>query len=150
MNLDLIEQYSELLNKLAPGYINNTMDTKVRKYFDQFYANMKERNILDWDSMNTVIASRLQFKKFATDLDISSRINNIVKNVDDPEIREVEIKKLENVRNLYLIPLWIYPLIPSGIKITSLSGEIMVYDGHLNMDVMYGCLGYGIHPKTLI
>lgn len=47
--------------------------------------------------------------------------------------------------NLYLIPLWLLPIIPVGTELTSIFGNKIVYDGaNIDTDIRFGCLAYGI------
>lgn len=50
---------------------------------------------------------------------------------------------------LYLIPLYLLPIIPVGIKLTSIMDEEIIYDGK-NIDIVNraGCLAYGIKIKN--
>lgn len=49
---------------------------------------------------------------------------------------------------LYLIPIWVFPILPVGTKLTCINGEDIVYDGHnVDNDVRFGCLAYGVRVK---
>lgn len=50
--------------------------------------------------------------------------------------------------NLYLLPLYILPIVPIGTKLTSISGEEVTYDGkNIDKDTRFGCVAYGIEIK---
>lgn len=50
--------------------------------------------------------------------------------------------------NLYLIPIWLLPVLPVGTKLTSINGDEIVYDGkNVDNDVRFGCLAYGVRVK---
>lgn len=50
--------------------------------------------------------------------------------------------------DLYLIPLWLLPIIPIGIKLTTIFGDEITYDGHnIDNDIRFGCIAYGIYIK---
>ena len=54
----------------------------------------------------------------------------------------------EDVPNLYLIPLYLLPILPIGTEVTSISGDKIIYDGqNLDNDVRFGCIAYGIEIK---
>lgn len=47
---------------------------------------------------------------------------------------------------LHLIPVWLYPALPKGILVTSISGEETEFDKETHdSETRYGCLAYGIH-----
>lgn len=50
--------------------------------------------------------------------------------------------------SLYLIPIWLFPILPVGTKLTSINGDEIVYDGkNVDNDVRFGCLAYGVRVK---
>ena len=56
--------------------------------------------------------------------------------------------KDEEGRVLYLIPLYLLPLMPKGTKVRSLFGKIIEYDGtNISEDTRGGLLAYGILVK---
>ena len=49
---------------------------------------------------------------------------------------------------IYLIPLYLFPIIPIGLKVYCISGDEIVNDGtNLDNDIRFGCIAYGIKPK---
>lgn len=67
------------------------------------------------------------------------------------EAVDLAFRKLETRGDLYLIPLYLLPLIPVGTVLTSIDGRRVVYNGSniYTGDNLYGCLAYGIHiPET--
>jgi hypothetical protein len=47
--------------------------------------------------------------------------------------------------NLYLIPLWLVPIIPVGTELTYISGAKIIYNGsNIDNDIRFGCIAYGI------
>lgn len=47
--------------------------------------------------------------------------------------------------NLYLIPLWLVPIIPVGTELTCISGAKIIYNGsNIDNDIRFGCIAYGI------
>lgn len=54
----------------------------------------------------------------------------------------------EEYPNLYLIPLYLLPIIPVGIELTSIFGKKIIYDGtNIDKDNRMGCIAYGIEIK---
>lgn len=47
--------------------------------------------------------------------------------------------------NLYLIPLWLLPIVPVGIELTTISGYKFIYNGsNVDIDTRFGCIAYGV------
>lgn len=50
--------------------------------------------------------------------------------------------------SLYLIPIWLLPVLPVGTKLICINGDEIVYDGkNIDNDVRFGCLAYGVRVK---
>ena len=47
--------------------------------------------------------------------------------------------------DLYLIPLYLLPIVPVGTELTCISGKTVVYDGtNIDNDIRFGCIAWGI------
>lgn len=47
--------------------------------------------------------------------------------------------------DLYLIPLYLLPIVPVGTELTCISGKTIVYDGfNIDKDIRFGCIAWGI------
>lgn len=70
-------------------------------------------------------------------------------NLTDSECDELRFGKWEKGNPLRLIPIWLYRATPNGTKLTSISGEEVVFerDKFKDTDIRFGCLAYGIIPK---
>lgn len=53
----------------------------------------------------------------------------------------------EDMPNLWLIPGYMYPIIPIGLKVKSIGGGEFEWTGKEDNDVRFGCLAYGIEVK---
>ena len=54
----------------------------------------------------------------------------------------------EEYPDLYLLPLYILPILPVGTELTSISGKKIIYDGtNVDKDIRFGCIAYGINIK---
>lgn len=66
-------------------------------------------------------------------------------NITIEEARELRFGKWSEDSNLYLLPLYLLPVVPIGTKLTSIFGEDIIYDGsNVDNDIRCGCLAYGI------
>ena len=70
-------------------------------------------------------------------------------NLSEQEAKELRFGKWsEEDPTLYLIPIWLLPILPVGTKLTSINGDEIVYDGkNVDNDVRFGCLAYGVRVK---
>lgn len=67
-------------------------------------------------------------------------------NLTREEARELRFGKWEENSDLYLIPLYLLPIIPIGTKLTCINGETIVYDGtNVDNDIRCGYIAYGIN-----
>lgn len=80
-------------------------------------------------------------------------VDEIKKHIDWENLTEEDCKELRFVRwdeesGIYLIPLYLFPIIPIGLKVYSINGDEIVNDGtNLDNDIRFGCVAYGIKPK---
>lgn len=70
-------------------------------------------------------------------------------NLTEGEAQELRFGKWsDDEPDLYLIPLYLLPILPIGTKLTCINGQKIVYDGHnIDNDVRFGCLAYGVRVK---
>lgn len=62
------------------------------------------------------------------------------------EAKELRFSKWDEESDLYLFPLWLVPLIPEGMEVTSINGETFKYSKeNTNNDIRFGCVAYGIN-----
>lgn len=67
-------------------------------------------------------------------------------NLTREEAVELRFGKWEENSDLYLIPLYLLPIIPIGIELTCINGEKIIYDGtNVDNDIRFGCIAYGIN-----
>lgn len=69
-------------------------------------------------------------------------------NLTEEDCKELRFGKLDEESGIYLIPLYLFPTIPIGMKVYSINGQEIVNDGtNLDNDIRFGCIAYGIKPK---
>ena len=91
---------------------------KYKEKCNKFLKVLKEA--FDWDDIDNETAELLGFSKWES---------------------EGELK------NLRLIPGYLYPIIPHGLEIIDISGNKEIFDGTQDKDVRCCCLAYGIMIK---
>ena len=78
-------------------------------------------------------------------------LNKLKKYIDWDNLTRKEARELRFMpwnEELYLLPLYILPILPVGTKLTTINGEEIVYDGtNVDNDIRFGCLAYGINIK---
>lgn len=81
-------------------------------------------------------------------------VNELKKYIDFNNLTEEEAQELrfgkwsDDEPDLYLVPLYLLPILPIGTKMTSINGDEIVYDGHnIDNDTRFGCLAYGVRVK---
>jgi hypothetical protein len=126
MKKELINHLTWLANRLSECVVWPMGETKtakeVKESFETFYNSMKKHpELIDWNGLTIEEARELRFQKWSDDE--------------------------EEPKNLWLIPLWLYPIIPIGIKLVSIGGETIINDGKLDADTRFGCLAYGLILK---
>ena len=75
--------------------------------------------------------------------------SSLRKHIDWNKLTPDDAKKLrfcqwDSYSNLFLIPLWLYPVIPDDLELTSIDGSKTTKKSGIDTDVRFGCLAYGI------
>lgn len=64
------------------------------------------------------------------------------------EAVELRFGKSDEDSDLYLFPLWMVPLIPDGMMVTSIGGEEFPFNSKTtDTDVRFGCVAFGLKFK---
>lgn len=110
-----------LANKLSEVYFYKGWEDdfkveKINKTYDEFYESLKENNVIDFNSLTKEEAIELRFSLWSKET------------------------------QLYLIPLYLAPLIPAGTELTSITGDTVIFESieSIDLDNRFGCLGFGI------
>lgn len=127
MKPELINHFTWLANKMAQSYLyENWSDEFARKEtrnaFDRFYKSLKRnsnKELIDFDELTAEEAKELRFGKWSEDSD------------------------------LYLIPLYLVPLIPLGTEFKNICGDKEIFNGldSMDLDIRFGCTAWGIEIK---
>lgn len=68
------------------------------------------------------------------------------KNLTIAEAKELRFRKWDTDSDLYLIPIWLKPMIPSDLELTSIGGDKAFADD-VDTDTRFGCLAWGLILK---
>lgn len=70
---------------------------------------------------------------------------------DEETLKYLGFKKWDDEPNkdrlyLWLIPFWLFPMIPDGTELYTISGKSFIWDSEnpADLESRFGCLGYGI------
>lgn len=69
-------------------------------------------------------------------------------NLTKKEAEELGFRRWSNVDDLYLIPLYLLPIVPIGTELASISNKKVIYDGlNVDNDTRFGCIAFGLYLK---
>ena len=120
------------------------------------------RNIVRWLTWEVnQVATTVQYKNWSDEFcrkENKKHMNNMLeelkKHIDFDNITADQAWQLgfclweDKQPDLFLIPLYLLPIIPIGTKLTSINGKEIIYDGtNVDNDIRFGCISYGIHVK---
>jgi len=111
-----------------------------------WYANQIEMAYEYYHEPNAIYEEiKIARKQFMEALKDEIDFNNLSKK----EAIELRFCKWsEEDPSLYLIPIWLLPILPVGTKLACINGDEIVYDGkNVDNDVRFGCLAYGVRVK---
>lgn len=81
-------------------------------------------------------------------------VNELKKYIDFNNLTEEEAQELrfgkwsDDEPDLYLVPLYLLPILPIGTKLTCINGQKIIYDGkNIDNDTRFGCLAYSVRVK---
>lgn len=152
----------EIINCLT-WYANKVAETtQYESWSDEFCRkNIKEstdvfldelKNHINWDNLTEEECIELRFSRWASDENVDEEIDyarkeGIEKGMNEAYIQQ-KVEELERTRGLWLIPLYLLPIVPKGTELTSILGQVVKYDGtNVDNDIRCGCIAYGIKLK---
>lgn len=69
-------------------------------------------------------------------------------NLTAEEAKSLRFKKWDDESGLYLFPLWLVPIIPKEMELTTIDGDKVIYDGsNVDLDIRFGCTAFGLEIK---
>lgn len=108
---------------------------------------------IDWNNLTVDECKELRFNLWQDEEGAQQEINELKSEMANGKLTQdqydTKVAGLLNAANLWLIPLYLFPIIPIGLKVTCINGEEIVNDGHnLDDDIRFGCVAYGIKIKN--
>lgn len=112
-------------------------------------------NCLTWYANR--VAETVQYKSWSDDFcrsEVRSAtmdfLSELRKHIDFSKLTREEavalrFGKWDDERDLYLIPLYLLPIVPVGTELTCINGQTVIYDGtNIDNDIRFGCIAWGI------
>lgn len=126
--------------------------TKVKGTYSYFVDRLKEDNVIDWENLTEKECDKLHFGFWINDEEIDEDIASTKRMFNEGKLSQEEcdeqIQEAENIRNLRLIPILLFDLIPEGMLLTTIGGEQFHFDKETaDADTRFGYLAYGIKLK---
>lgn len=98
-----------------------------------------------WDNEFSMKELKEGFEKYRNDKDVKRifDINNLTK--ERARALRFQYWDKEQYPNLMLFPLWFALLLPYGTEVISIDGSKFKYSEDTDLDIRYGCVGFGIN-----
>ena len=105
------------------------------------------------------LINTISINNYSKDIDIRISKNekainefneSMKKHLDFNNITIDDAKNLRFIQrgNLWLIPLYLLPILPDGLELTRIDGsKVIVGKDYIDNDIRYGCIAYGIEIK---
>lgn len=144
-----------LANQIACIQLYNWNEEYKKKEFNDAWKKVQEqfKKDINWSALTESQCDSLHFGGWQSEEDIEQEISYLQSELDKGNLTKEEfdkkVAKEKNTLGVRLIPLYLYPSLPIGIKLTSISGEEIVFDGsNVDTDIRFGYIAYGIKPKN--
>lgn len=152
MKKEIIECFTWLANRVSESttyekWSDSFCRKDVKEAMDVFLEELKK--LINWEDITKEEALLLRFKVWQSDEDVDEEIGVLFKDFQHGNLTiqeyEAKVTELNNEKGLYLIPLYLLPILPVGTTVYSIFGKEVVYDGNnIDNDIRFGCLSYGI------
>lgn len=146
-----------LANRIAEIQVYNWNEKDTKEYLNESWQKVQKqfKKDIDWNNLTENQCKALRFGTWQSKEDVEEEISCLQSELDKGHLTKEEfdkkVAKEKNTLGLYLIPLYLYPSLPIGITLTSINGEEIVFDGsNIDTDNRFGCLAWGIKPKSEI
>lgn len=121
------------------------MKKEIQNCLTWLVNRVSETNEYNWENDFKVYENKKSFNTFYEELK---------KHIDFTKITVEEAKELRFQRwdeehpELWLFPLYLVPIIPEGLEVTSIGGNKYKYEkDKADNDIRFGCVAYGIEIK---
>nr|DAU11683.1 MAG TPA: hypothetical protein [Bacteriophage sp.] len=144
-----------LANRIAEIQVYNWDEEYKKKSLNDAWKTVQKqfKKDIDWYNLTENQCEALRFGTWQSTEDVEEEISCLQSELDKGHLTKEEfdknVAKEKNTLGLYLIPLYLYPSLPIGITLIAIDGEEIVFDGsNIDTDNRFGCLAWGIKPKS--
>lgn len=144
-----------LANRIAEIQVYNWDEEYKKKSLNDSWKTVQKqfKKDIDWYNLTENQCEALKFGTWQSKEDVEEEISCLQSELENGHLTKEEfdkrVAKEKNTLGLYLIPLYLYPSLPIGITLTSIRGEEIVFNGlNISTDNRFGCLAWGIKPKS--
>lgn len=122
MKMEIVNCLSWYVNKVAETVHYESWSDEMARHENRKYMSMMLEELkrhIDWNKLTKEEASELRFRRWD-----------------------------EDMPDLFLIPLYLLPIVPIGTELTTINGDKVLYLGdNVDKDTRFGCIAYGIEIK---
>ena len=121
------------------------MNKEIQNCLTWLVNRISETIIYDWNKEFKIRENKKNFEKFYEELRKYIDFTKLTVS----EAKELRFQKWSDEQpNLWLFPLYLVPIIPEGLEVTSISGRNYKYEkDKADNDIRFGCVAYGIKIK---
>lgn len=145
-----------VMNKIAQGAVYGLCEERcandAKDAWKKFNDSLKKDKLIDWNHLTIEECKALRFGRWMSNEEVNEEIANteekFAKGEIDEEKRDALVTSFENVRNMMLIPLYLFEQIPEGQLVYTIGGEAFYFEReNADKDIRFGCLSYGIKAE---
>lgn len=143
-----------LANQIACIQVYHWDEEYKRESLNNAWQKVQEqfKKDIDWNALTESQCKTFHFGRWQSEENVEEEISCLQSELAKGHLTKEEFdKKVSNQKNtlrLRLIPLYLYPSLPTGITLTCISGEEIVFNGsNIDTDIRFGCIAWGIKPK---
>lgn len=122
MKMEIVNCLSWYVNKVAETVQYESWSDEMARNENRKYMSMMLEELkkhIDWNKLTREEAFELRFRQWD-----------------------------EDTPDLFLIPLYLLPIVPIGTELTTINGDTVLYLGdNVDNDTRFGCIAYGIKIK---
>lgn len=129
--------------RISPEHLRDLMCETFQNFY-QALGQTEEGCIIPWKKLTPEIAREFRLTQYTSDDALAIKTAHVKTHNYSEDVEEKELEKIDNLRTMWLIPSYLYPVIPKDITVVTVNGDVLKNNGRLPIDSIYGYLSYGI------
>ena len=123
---------------------------EIKEATKEFLGGLKKH--INFEELTEEDCKDLRFGNWADEKAVEEDIARYKTELDNHKLSQSDYEEMvasaKRTIGLKLIPLYLFDLIPIGMKLICIDGKEVINDGtNLDNDIRCGCIAYGIIPK---